>query len=389
MKKYDCIIVGGGMVGASCALTLAQLGLRIALVDKVKPKVFQAEQSFDLRVSAISLASEYLLESINAWNSIKAMRSSPYRRLGVWENEHAYTEFNSNDINQQHLGHIVENRIIQLALWQQIANQSNIELFCPESVINIDQTNNEVEVTLETKKLNAKILIAADGANSQIRQQAGIGTTGWDYQQAAMLINVETQLGQQDITWQQFRPTGPVAMLPLQGNHASLVWYHSKSEINRLSSLTNAQLCNDVNQFFPEKLGGIKQVFAKGAFALTRKHANQYLQGKIILIGDAAHSINPLAGQGVNLGFKDVLALKNVIATAIGTGQCWYSESVLSQYEKLRRNDNLLMMTTMDAFYGVFSHSSSIVKSIRNTGLSLINKSSLIKNKALAYACGI
>lgn len=389
MKSYDCIIVGGGMVGASSALSLAQLGLTVALVEKVQPTTFNSEQPFDLRVSAIALSSEYLLESFQAWSLIKEMRCCPYQRLGVWEQERAYTEFNANHIEQKHLGHIVENRIIQLALWQQIEKDKNIELFCPESVVSFEQVNNEVLVSLASQTIRAKLLIAADGANSAIRNKAGIGITGWDYQQSAMLINVETVSAQQDITWQQFRTTGPVAMLPLEDNYASLVWYHNKNEIKRLSSLTNAQLTFEINQHFPQKLGGIKQVIAKGAFPLTRRHANQYRQGQVLLMGDAAHTINPLAGQGVNLGFKDVLALKNVIAAAIANGESWHSEVVLSRYEQQRRPDNLLMMSTMDAFYGVFSHSSSIIKSIRNTGLLLVNQSPLLKNKALAYACGI
>ncbi|GHE85084.1 FAD-dependent oxidoreductase [Thalassotalea profundi] len=389
MKTFDCIIIGGGMVGASSALSLAQLGLKIAVIEKVEPFAFSIEQAFDLRVSAISLSSQYLLESIGAWPLIKGMRSCPYQRLGVWEQEKSYIEFNAENISQSYLGHIVENRIIQLALWEKIKTNENIELFCPEAVNKFDQNESEVLVNLESQVIKGKILIAADGANSVIRQQTGIGITGWDYGQAAMLINVETEYPQQNITWQQFRTTGPVAMLPLAGNNASLVWYNNKSEVNRLSSLSNSQLCLEVNQQFPEKLGHIKQVIAKGAFPLTRRHANHYQQGQVILIGDAAHTINPLAGQGVNLGFKDVLALKNVIAEAIGNGEMWHSELVLSRYEQLRRPDNLLMMTTMDAFYGVFSHSSNFVKSFRNAGLSFINKSSRIKNKALAYACGI
>lgn len=389
MKSFDCIIVGGGMIGASSALSLAQLGLSVALVEKAEPQTFSEQQPVDLRVSAISLSSQYLLESIGAWNTIKNLRSCPYQRLGVWEQDSAYTEFKAEHISQEYLGHIVENRVIQLGLWHQIKTHNNIELFCPESVSKFEQANKEVLVYLKSQVLNAKVLIAADGANSVIRQQAGIGTTGWDYQQSAMLINVETELSQQNITWQQFRVTGPVAMLPLEGNYASLVWYHNKTEIKRLSSLSNTQLTLEINQQFPQKLGEIKQVLAKGSFPLTRRHANHYKQGQVILIGDAAHSINPLAGQGVNLGFKDVLALKNVIAEAIGNGETWYNEAVLERYEQLRRPDNLLMMSTMDAFYGTFSHSSSKVKFLRNVGLSLINKSSRLKNKALAYACGI
>ncbi len=388
MKSFDCVVVGGGMVGAASALTLAQLGLSVALVERTYPAEFSLEQSFDLRVSAISLASQYLLEQLEAWQVLKNWRICPYRRLGVWEVSQAYTEFNAQDIHQSHLGHIIENRLIQLALWQKIDQQKNIELLCPESLVSFEQNNQQVTIQLSKQQITAKVLIGADGARSQVRELANIGTTGWDYQQAAMLINVETALPQQDITWQQFMPSGPVAMLPLSGHHASLVWYHDKAEIKRLAQMTNSQLSLAIKQSFPHRLGEIK-VLDKASFPLTRRHANQYQQGRVLLLGDAAHTINPLAGQGVNLGFKDVKALQSVMAKAIGEGRSWHDSSTLALYEKARRQDNLLMMTTMDALYAGFSHKSTLVKMVRNGGLILADKLPFLKNKALAYACGI
>lgn len=389
MEKFDCAIVGGGMVGAATALSLSQLGLTVALIEKYQPKDFAPEQDFDLRVSAISLASQHLLEQLNAWQQIARWRVCPYRRLGVWELQSSYTEFNADEIKQTHLGHIVENRLIQLSLWQQIEKTPRVKLMCPDAVINFEQNEDSVSLTLESEKqLQVKVLIAADGANSQIRQKAGIGLTGWDYAQDAMLINVKTEKSQQDITWQQFFPTGPVAMLPMPGKHASLVWYHQKQELARLSQLTNEQLTNEINQHFPPRLGQV-QVLDKGAFSLTRRHANQYVKGRVILLGDAAHTINPLAGQGVNLGFKDVKALQTVFAKAIGEGQAWHASDTLANYEKARRYDNLLMMSTMDAFYSAFSNDNPLLKAVRNFGLMAANKAPLLKSKALAYACGV
>jgi 2-octaprenyl-3-methyl-6-methoxy-1,4-benzoquinol hydroxylase len=269
--------------------------------------------------------------------------------------------------------------------------------------VSFTQDKNQVKLTLinkaisleenETKQITAKMLIAADGANSQVRKLANIGITGWDYQQSAMLINVETQSQQQDITWQQFFETGPVALLPLPGKselggYASLVWYHQKAEIKRLSALSNELLEAEVLLNFPERLGKIK-VIGKGAFPLTRRHANTYQKGRVLLLGDAAHTINPMAGQGVNLGFKDVKALQTVIAKAIGNDECWHQTDVLSRYETMRRKDNLLMMSTMDALYAGFSHPSSAMKLVRNIGLTMANQVPFLKNKALAYACGL
>jgi len=388
MKEFDCIVVGAGMVGATAALSLANLGLTVAVVEQGQTKEFSVEQKFDLRVSAISLGSEHLLEQVNAWQQIKSWRTCPYRRLGVWEQSYAYTEFSAQHIEKSHLGHIVENRLIQLSLLQQLSLHKNTTLYCPESIQDFEQLNDEVIVNLTKTQLKTKLLIAADGANSHVRSLADIGTTGWNYKQSAMLINVETEAAQQDITWQQFLSTGPVAMLPMPGNNASLVWYHDKDEINRLVNLSNQQLELKISQNFPERLGNVK-VTNKASFPLTRRHANSYQNKRVLLIGDAAHSINPLAGQGVNLGFKDVKALQTVIAKAIGDNKCWHDVDVLKGYEKARRNDNLLMMTGMDLMYVGFNHPSAFAKFLRNTSLFIVNKSPQLKRKALAYACGL
>lgn len=387
-NKFDCIVVGAGMIGATTALVLADLGLTVALIDKSKPSPFSPEQAYDLRVSAISLASEKLLEQINVWPQVLQWRACPYQRLGVWEHNAAYTEFNANEIKQDHLGHIVENRLLQLSAWQQIAKNRAITLFCPEQVAAYQETEQGVEVTLASDVIEGKLLIAADGGNSHIRKLANIGTTGWDYQQSAMLINVTTDLPQQNITWQQFFETGPVAMLPLGGNNASLVWYHEQDEIQRLASLSNEALTNEILINFPNRLGNVK-VVDKAAFNLTRRHANEYLKSKVVLLGDAAHSINPMAGQGVNLGFKDVKALQIAIATAIANNQDWSAVSCLKAYEKARRADNLLMMTAMDVLYKTFSHPSIVVKGLRNLAVFTAGKAPFLKEKALSYACGL
>lgn len=397
MESFDCVVVGGGMVGAASALALAHLGLQVAVVEKYVAEPFSSTQSHDLRVSAISLASQHLLTQLECWPQISQWRSCPYKRLGVWESENSYVEFDATEINTENLGHIIENRVIQLSLWQQMINHKSITLYCPDTLQSIVQFEEHSEVHLSKTTLLAKLIVGADGANSIVRSQAGIGITGWDYQQSAMLINVETVLLQQDITWQQFLPSGPVAFLPLsgqseQGGYASLVWYDSKEKIKQLSSMSNKQLQQAVFEHFPKRLGAIN-VIDKAAFPLTRRHGNQYQKHRVLLLGDAAHTINPLAGQGVNLGFKDVKALQTVIANAIANSENWYEPAILSRYEKARRADNLLMMTTMDALYASFSHPSSLVKVARNGAFMALNKlpflNTTVKSKALAYACGL
>ncbi|REL26323.1 FAD-dependent oxidoreductase [Thalassotalea euphylliae] len=389
MQQHDVLIVGGGMIGAATALSLAELGLKVVMFEQHQPQAFSNEQAFDLRVSAISLASENLLQDLGAWQQIHQWRACPYRRLGVWESELAYAEFNADAINQPHLGHIVENRLIQLSLWQQAKQHQGIKLILGQPITDINQQTDSIAVDTEQERFIARLVVAADGANSFVRQQAKIGCTGWNYQQSAMLINVKTEFPQQDITWQQFTPSGPLAMLPLLGNHASLVWYEHKDRIKQLAQLTNDELTAQIAQHFPAKLGEI-EVVDKGYFPLTRQHANKYVQGNVVLLGDAAHTINPLAGQGVNLGFKDVLALRNAIADAIANGTSWHSATVLNNYEQVRRKDNLLMMTAMDGLYATFSNDSPILKAVRNIGLFAAQRvPPTIKNKVLAYACGL
>ncbi|WNC71074.1 FAD-dependent monooxygenase [Thalassotalea psychrophila] len=388
MLKVDCLVIGGGMVGAAAALSLADLGLKVAVVEVHAPQAYLPEQDFDLRVSAISLASEQLLQQLNAWQQVQDWRSCVYKRLGVWEDDIAYAEFNADEIQQSHLGHIIENRLIQLSLWQQLEQKSNVTLLCPEQLDTFCQRKDKVIAQLTNTQVEANFIIGADGANSKVRQISGIGITGWDYQQSAMLINVKTELEQQNITWQKFVAGGPLAYLPMPGNNASLVWYQDKAEIKRLSALSNEQLQTEVLKNFPKRLGNV-EVLAKGAFPLTRRHANNYVKGRVVLLGDSAHTINPLAGQGVNLGFKDVTALQTIIAKAIGSGENYHDVSVLKRYERSRRTDNLLMMTGMDAIYTTFSNPSTPIKLLRNIGIFAAHRAPMLKKKALAYACGI
>ena len=391
MKHFDCVVVGGGMVGAASALSLAQLGLQVALVEQQEAKSFDKEQALDLRVSAISLASEQLLEQLEAWQQVIQWRACAYKRLAVWELDPSYTEFSAAEIEQTHLGHIVENRLIQLSLWQQINQHENIELFCPESLVDFEQISeqslDEVKVQLSNHTITTKLLIAADGASSQVRQLANIGTTGWDYQQSAMLINVETALPQQDITWQQFTPSGPRSFLPLcslkEEGQGSLVWYDSPRRIKQLCTMTKPHLRTEILNHFPKELGDI-EVLQFGSFPLTRRHAQSYSNRGCVLVGDSAHTINPLAGQGVNLGFKDVAALLD-----ISKEKGELTQSVARRYEVMRRSDNLMMQSGMDFFYKTFSNDIGPLKFVRNAALKLAENSGPIKAQVLKYALGL
>nr|WP_301542035.1 FAD-dependent monooxygenase [Shewanella sp. KJ2020] len=387
---FDVILVGGGMVGAATAIGLAEQGLKVAVVESFVPKAYGPEQPLDVRVSAISVASETLLDRLGAMDALLQMRNVPYLGLETWELEGCITQFHCSQIGASHLGHIVENRLIQLALWQRMAQLNGITLYCPDKVAAFARDSDSVSLHLQSNiKLTAKLLVGADGANSQVRQWAGIGITGWDYAQSAMLINIKTAQGQQDVTWQQFTPKGPRSLLPLPGNNASLVWYDDANRIKQLMQLNNKQLAEQIRVHFPARLDADFTVESKGSFGLTRRHAQRYYSQNVVILGDAAHTINPLAGQGVNLGFKDVEALLAVIEEALTRHEAWWSKEVLARYQDRRYRDNQLMMTTMDVFYAGFSNDILPLKLLRNGALKLANINSPIKQTVLKYAMGL
>ncbi|WP_341660483.1 2-octaprenyl-3-methyl-6-methoxy-1,4-benzoquinol hydroxylase [Vibrio sp.] len=383
MTKFDVAVVGGGMVGAAVAIGFAKQGRSVVVIEGNAPKPFSSEQPMDIRVSAISQHSVSILDKLGAWQGISDKRICPYRRLETWENPQCRTRFYSDLLGMDQLGYIVENRIIQLALWEQFSRYPNITLHCPDKLAEID-FNQPSTLTLESgATLNVDLVVGADGANSRVRSLASIGVTAWDYRQHCMLINVETQKPQQDITWQQFTPSGPRSFLPLCGNQGSLVWYDSPKRIKQLCSMTNEQLRQEVLAYFPAELGDIK-VLQFGSFPLTRSHAQTYSISGCVLVGDSAHTINPLAGQGVNIGFKDVEALLEVTC-----GQDLLSHQALKLYERKRRPDNLVMQSGMDIFYKTFSNDLALVKLARNAALKIADNAGPIKKQVLRYALGL
>ncbi|KLV06474.1 2-octaprenyl-3-methyl-6-methoxy-1,4-benzoquinol hydroxylase [Photobacterium aquae] len=386
MEQFDVVVAGGGMVGAATAIGLAQQGLAVAVVEGIEPKAFDSEQPMDLRVSAISPHSVALLQQLGAWDDVLAMRLCPYKRLETWEHPECRTRFSADQMQLDQLGFIVENRVIQLALWQQFEQYPTLTLLCPAKIRSLANHDNGTEVTLDDgRQLLTRLVVGADGANSQIRQQAGIGITAWDYRQHCMLINVRTDLPQQDITWQMFTPHGPRSFLPLPGHQGSLVWYDSPQRIKQLSAMPNAQLAEQIRHHFPAELGGF-EILGHGSFPLTRRHAQHYVKPGVVLVGDAAHTINPLAGQGVNLGFKDVSVLLEEIEKA---KQDWDCMAVLANYERRRRPDNLLMQAGMDFFYTAFSNDLLPVKLLRNIGLKAAEHAGPLKHQVLKYAMGL
>ncbi|TNI12059.1 FAD-dependent monooxygenase [Aeromonas veronii] len=386
MEQCDIAIVGAGMVGAATASLLAAQGLSVRVIETQLPEHYAPEQPLDLRVSAISQASVALLEQAGAWHHLQQMRLCPYRRLETWELDGFATRFNAADLGLPQLGYIIENRLVQLALLKRMEDFPTIQTHTPAAVTSLRQSADEAVLTLDDgTELAARWVLACDGAESYTRKLAGIGVSRFEYRQHCMLINIDTDFAQEDITWQQFTSSGPRAFLPLPGQHGSLVWYDSPARIRALAAMSNEGLAAEVRRHFPSRLGGFT-VTAKGSFPLVRRHANDYHAGRVVLLGDAAHTINPLAGQGVNLGFKDVACWTDLLQ---GAGADWHQLALAERYERRRRPDNLLMQSGMDLFYGVFSNEIGPLKLARNLALNLADKAGPLKEMALRYALGL
>jgi 2-octaprenyl-3-methyl-6-methoxy-1,4-benzoquinol hydroxylase len=417
-REFDVLIVGAGMVGATIACGLARSGLKIGIIDQQPPPQFIDGEAPHIRVSALSYASEQVLRHVGAWQHIVNKRVCKYRRLAVNErpskkglsawlpdiSSWARTEFNADDIfpgqGAGHLGHIVENDIVQLGLHETMAELDNIQLFCPDQIVSMQLQAEQKIITLaENGQLTAKLVIGADGAQSKVREQANIGQYREQYEQQAFVCTVEYQGKQEDITWQSFTAHGPMAFLPLADgcvnpehgiiHYASLVWYDSADAIKLIKSMGDAELLTTLQSKYPKELPTLNKVVARASFPLFKSHALDYVKQGVVIAGDAAHTINPLAGQGVNLGFLDAAVLIEVVAQAVMNNHDFASKAILDEYQKRRRSENQMMMRLMDAFYYGFSNDHLPLRIMRNLGLGLANHAGVAKHSVVKYAIGL
>lgn len=391
MVSTDVIVVGGGMVGALTAAALGACGIDVVLLEKTAPAPFDAEVH-DLRVSAVSEASERMLEAVGAWDGIRQMRLCPYRRMLVWESQStAQTLFDSSTIGLPHLGHIVENRVIQLGLWQQLQEMDNVTMVCPGQVDSLQIETERVVISSGGQEYSAALLVAADGANSAVRSMANIDVEGETYNQHALVATVATDEPQQDITWQRFTPNGPQAFLPLSGHRASMVWYESGETIAMLKQLPDDEFLRAMESSFPERLGGLRSLEGLGSFPLKWQHANDYVGPRLALVGDAAHSVHPLAGQGVNMGMLDAAALVECIVDQHAKGGDIGSSRGLRRYERWRRPQNNVMIRMLDGIHQAFQPQSHavVISTLRGFALRGADKIRPLNALCIKLAMGL
>lgn len=388
--QFDVIVVGAGMVGAALALALGRHDFKVALVDAHAPQLEWSQDGYDIRVSAITRASQQVFESLDAWSVMQAERISPYRDMHVWDaGGDGVIHFDSAEIGEADLGHIIENRVIIKGLHHRLAEQKNISVFWPRQSTKLDLNASQARLTLEDgTELHARLLVGADGARSWVRQQAGISVKGWDYDQVALVTWVKPEKFHQETAWQRFLATGPLAFLPLTEGYCSIVWSTSPAHASQLQAMESDRFAQELQAAFENKLGAIEAVGPRAMFPLRSFETQHYILPRLALVGDAAHTIHPLAGQGVNLGLADMASLVQVLIEAQQQQRDIGSEKILRRYERWRRADNRSMLLAMDGFKRLFSTDQSLLRWARNLGLNLTDRSLPIKRLIMQQALG-
>lgn len=399
---FDILVVGGGMTGTALALGLSRQGWSVGLIEGGErssllqaPVAASSVADFEPRVSAISMASQQLLESLGAWGGVTAGRHCPYQGMTVWDGDGTgRIHFNAAEMQTRSLGTIVENRSLVRVLFQ-VVETSNVEVFDGVQVTGctLDAGLRAIELA-DGRTLSARLVVAADGGNSRLRQWAGIPTREWDYDQHAIVCTVRTARSHQFTAWQRFTQTGPLAFLPLltetgEEHFCSIVWSQDTSEARRLMALDDAAFTSGLEQGIESELGRIEAISGRFSFPLRQRHAKDYIANGFALLGDAAHTIHPLAGQGANLGYGDVRVLLEELSRARRAGLNPATPLVLKRYQRRRKGENLTMMAAMEGFKQLFARDELPVRLLRNTGMRWLDELVPVKNRIAAEAMGL
>src|SRR5450830_304622 len=394
--RADVLIVGAGMVGSALALALKDSGLEILLLDgsplSVKP--FDPQAAFEPRVSALSAASQRILERLGVWDGISARRASPYRDMQVWDGSGTgQIHFSAASVHAEVLGHIVENRVVKDALLERL-HDCDMGLLANARLEQMRRSGDDWLLTLaDGRKLRAPLVIAADGANSAVRRLTGTATREWDYLHHAIVTSVRSSQPHQMTAWQRFTDDGPLAFLPLerdgQQDWCSIVWSTTPEQAQRLMLLEEEDFCRELERAFEGRLGTVLSADSRLCVPLRQRHAKRYVAEGLALIGDAAHTIHPLAGQGVNLGFLDAAVLAEELLHARKRGERLADVRVLSRFARRRMPHNLGLMAAMEGFERLFQADSLALRWLRNTGLKSVEQMPEAKALFVRQALGL
>lgn len=397
-QQYDLIIVGAGMVGATLAAALAETSLRIAVLDAValdQPLSGQPTASgYDPRVSALSAASERIFTQLGVWPLIPAEARCAYRHMHVWDAEGTgEIHFDAHSLDEPRLGHIVENHRIQQALLDTL-RASRVTLLGGRQVEALVREEDGWRLGLVGgERLYAPLIVAADGGKSKLRELAGFTMREWDYLHSAVVTTVQVSQPHQDTAWQRFLPSGPLAFLPLpdvEGRHyCSIVWSLVPDQAQRVMALTDDLFAAEIAEAIEQRMGQVLALDPRHCIALRQRHAKDYVMDGLVLVGDAAHSIHPLAGQGVNLGLLDAAELTDVLKAALGRGERLSDLSVLQRYERRRMGANLGVMAAMEGFERLFDADALSLRWLRNAGMQWLDRQGTLKSMIIRRAMGL
>ncbi|MBK2297246.1 UbiH/UbiF/VisC/COQ6 family ubiquinone biosynthesis hydroxylase [Francisella philomiragia] len=386
--QKDVVIVGGGMVGLSLALSLHQNGLQVAVIEarEMNYKHLNSDR-VERRVSAINHTSKRLLQDLGVWNAIKSNRISPYYQMSVWDDVPSESiTISAEEISEHSLGNIVENDVITQALITEISN-TGIEIFTNQRIEKIQKNGNTELVVLADKIIETSLIVGADGANSFVRDYFNFETKVKPYKHTAIVATLELEKQHNQTAYQRFYDKGVLAFLPLENpNKASIVWSVKTDYADFLMSLADEKFELELAKAINKNLGSVKLLSKRFSFELVQRHAKSYIKSNVVLVGDAAHTIHPLAGQGVNIGFKDVIALSKVVSEAFAKGRLIGHISTLDKYQRERKLDNTKMIALMKAFKEVFGSENDYIKKARRAGFEFVDKYSIVKSLVVRQA---
>jgi 2-polyprenylphenol 6-hydroxylase len=386
----DVAVVGGGMVGAAAALALARAGFSTALLEARAPAAWDANAEVDLRVVGLAPSSVILLDELGVWTSIRDARAGPYSHMHVWDAESgAAIDFDAASEGRDRLGYIVENNLVQWMLWQAL-EASGVRRLCPVAVQGFEAREDRIQLELAGgEMLAAGLLVAADGAASPLRGLAGIGTRGRDYAQRAVVAHVATERPHEDTAWQRFLPGGPLALLPLADGRSSIVWSLPEAEARRVLALDDRSFLRELGVASDFRLGRIVATTPRAAFPLKLQLAERYQADRFVLLGDAAHAVHPLAGQGVNLGLRDVAELRDTLIDARAAGRDIGAAHVLRRYARRRRSADTLDALGFDALARIYAWQSPALVAARGVGVRLLDRLAPLKRRLSEHAAGL
>ncbi len=390
-EHYDVIIVGGGLVGLVLAHALAQATMTVAVIESKQPPLDWSASQLDARVSAVNLASTRILQNLNVWQALRSQAISPLRKMIVWDSRGGgEIEFDSATIGVAQLGSIVENREMIRVLWQQLQSSEQVDLRCPAKPSKLECHNEHVKLILSNQQtITASLIVGADGGRSWVREQMQTPWLERPYEQEAMVAIVNTKKPHQETAWQNFLSQGTIALLPLANkHHAAMIWSSEKTHAASLLERSQVQFNREVTNALDHRLGEIEVLNEPRAIPLVMRHAKHYVSERIALIGDAAHTIHPLAGQGVNLGFMDAATLAEVAIDAKHKKQDIGALKPLRRYERWRKGDNTMMLMAMRGFKEVFASEAPWLITTRSMGLNFTERFPGLKNFFIRYAVG-